>query len=455
MSVSFSKVMDDAPIGRLQWLIAILLTAVMVLEGLDFQVAAYSAPALMKEWHIGKPATAPLLAAATIGTALGTLVGSWTADRFGRKPTIVASVAFFGLMTVICASAGNPQRFGVFRLLSGLGLGAAFPVATAMMREWMPRRASAKAISILTIGIPAGVLLGAVIGSWLLPSVGWRNYFISIGALCVVTTLVLLIALPESPGFLILKGRHREVHRLLARAGKNLGGPDHEVFEVNRADRVEGYLFGATGLLARDNLRTNTGLWVAFFCGSLATYAIAAWLTVLLVDLHLPLATALRGPIAYSSSAIIGSLGVGWLIARLGSRVVVSVLAFLGIAAAVMMSIASYVLTPGPLFFWILFPGLAIAGFCIGSLMAIYLVLAAEAYETRLRTTGIGLMYAIGRGGAILSSFVGGAVLAAALPAGFFIMIAALVVAMLAGSLIVDRHIGSTDRSSRLLAPVT
>jgi AAHS family 4-hydroxybenzoate transporter-like MFS transporter len=169
MSISFRDTMDSASIGRLQWQVAAMMTFVMFLEGIGFQIAAYAGPMLMTQWHLSKPKLAPLLASAMIGMAVGTLIGSWAADRYGRKPTLVVCIIVYGVMTMVCGSSGSPAAFTVWRFLTGLGFGAAFPVTMTVMGEWMPRRAAGKAIGIMTIGIPAGVILGALIGSWLLP----------------------------------------------------------------------------------------------------------------------------------------------------------------------------------------------------------------------------------------------------------------------------------------------
>ena len=168
--------------------------------------------------HLTKPRFGSLLAAALVGMAVGSLLGSWCGDRFGRKPTLVASVLFFGVMTMVCAGANGSMIFVVLRFLSGIGFGTAFPIATTLMGEWMPPRAVGKAIGIMTLGIPMGIMLGALIASFTLPLLGWEWLFAGVGAVCLLFSAVLLRALPESPGFLLLQGRHREAHVNLSRA---------------------------------------------------------------------------------------------------------------------------------------------------------------------------------------------------------------------------------------------
>ena len=433
MSISFRDTMDSASLGKLQWRVAAMMTFVMFLEGIGFQIAAYAGPMLMTQWHLSKPELAPLLASAMVGMAVGTLIGSWSADRYGRKPTLVVCIVAYGLMTMICGSSSSPPAFIVWRFLTGLGFGAAFPVTMTVMSEWMPRRTAGKAIGIMTIGIPAGVILGALIGSWLLPEIGWRWFFGCVGAICLLFALLLFWALPESPSYLVLKGRHQQVHSLLAEAKIRVVGSAADAFHLELQQASDGTFFG------RHNARMSLGMWSAYFCISLANYTIAAWLTIILVDMHLPLASALRGPEMYAFAAIIGSLAIGWFIVHLGSRLTMLALSIFTVGGGVTVAIVIMTLHAHALFASI-FVGLAVMGFCMGGLQPAFYILAASVYPTHNRTTGVGVVAAVGRLGAILSSFVGGAVLALAHASGFFLLIGALAAVAAGGVLLVDQH---------------
>ncbi|WP_428390881.1 MFS transporter [Lichenicoccus sp.] len=435
MSVSLRDAMNEARIGRLQWAVAAMLIGVMMLDGFDLQIAAFSATRLMSEWHLSKLQFSPLLAAAMIGMAFGSLLGSWAGDRYGRKPSLVASVAWFGAMTLICATASSPRTFILYRFLSGLGLGAAFPIATTLMNEWMPPRAAGKAISIMTLGIPAGIVVGALAASRLLPRFGWHSCFAGAGILCLLFSLCLLWQLPESPGYLLLKNRQQEAYAVLSRAWKRSVDNRPDVF------RLEPKRESGRGLLRRSNARVNLGLWLGVLSASFGTYSIGSWVTVILVGLRLPLATALRGPLTFSLSAISGALVVGWLLLRLGSRLTMLLLALLILVSAAAMSAAAYTLPPGGDLFRVLFTGLAFAGFGYGGLQAALYVLAAAAYDTSIRARGVGVAALMGRLGVILSSFVGAAVLALGHESGFFALIAVLAAVTAAGVVVVDRHI--------------
>lgn len=443
MTIQFREEMDVAPLGRLQWKIIALLVGVMVLDGMDLQLAAFCAPQLMKEWALDKPEFGPLLAAALIGMAAGTLLGSWAADRFGRKATLVFCVAYFGVMTMLTAAAGSATEFIAIRFFSGLGFGAAFPVATTMMGEWMPRRAVGKAISVMTIGIPLGGLLGAAAAAVLLPLLGWRVLFVLVGALSVLFSWVLFYRLEESPSYLILKGRHTQTHALMRKAwGRQMGNGSAE-FSLDEP--------GVSGgkVLTHMNSRLNFGLWMAVLFSTIATYAVSGWLTLVFTGLNLPHAIALRGPMTYGMAAITGALIVGWLITRFGSKLTILALAFIAFVATAVLGMVIHVRPAEDLLFPIVFAGIVVIGVCHGALQPALYVIAAGGYSAAARSQGVGAAAGMGRLGAIVGSFVGGTVLAMVLEQGFFAMLSVLALLVAAGALVINRHIARIKKPAQ------
>lgn len=434
MATSLKDAMDAALIGRLQWIIAVMLTAVLVFDGLDLLLAAFSAPLLMKEWGLSKPQFGPLLAAALIGMAFGSLIGSWSGDRWGRRPTLVASVVFFGSMTIVCAGAQTPSAFIALRFLSGLGFGAALPVAMTLMGEWMPPRASGKAISIMTLGIPVGITLGASIASYVLPMFGWQWLFVAVGVACLLFAAFMWRALPESPPYLLLRKRDKDAHALLSRAwSRPVDGPAGTF-------RLEPKRESGESLLVRGNSRVNAGLWLGVLFVSCISYGMSGWITVVLTGLQLLLPTALRGSSTFSLSAVSGALVIGWVLARLGSQLTMLILCLIAVVAASCMAWAADVWPVGPDLFAVLFGGLAFVGFCTGALQAVIYALAASAYDTPIRVRGMGVTSMMSRVGAITTSFAGGAVLAWAHEAGFFALMAAMAAGGAVTALVLNRH---------------
>lgn len=105
------------------------------------------------------------------------------------------------------------------------------------------------------------------------------------------------------------------------------------------------------------------------------------------------------------------------------------------------MGLAAYTLPPGPGLFIMLFTGLAAAGLGTGALQARLYALAASAYDTPIRSRGLGVAAMMSRMGAITTSFAGGGLLSWAHEGGFFALLAAVAAAAALGVALVDRHV--------------
>src|SRR5689334_1366147 len=89
--------------GTASGLIVLLCFFIAGLEGYDIQAFGVAAPRLAPELHLGPAMMGNAGSAAMLGLVIGAFVGGWIADRIGRKPVLVASVAAFGLFSVATA----------------------------------------------------------------------------------------------------------------------------------------------------------------------------------------------------------------------------------------------------------------------------------------------------------------------------------------------------------------
>ena len=109
---------------------------------------------------------------------IGALVGGPVADRFGRKPVLVACSFAFGAFTLLTSTATSLQSLTIFRLLTGLGLGGAMPNAISLTSEYMPKRLRATAITIMFAGFSLGAAVGGFVAAALISRFGWQSVFV-------------------------------------------------------------------------------------------------------------------------------------------------------------------------------------------------------------------------------------------------------------------------------------
>ena len=103
-------------------------------DGLDLLAIAYVIPVIAPLWGLNPQKIGLLISSGFLGQLVGALAFGWIAERFGRMPAMVWSIALFSIMSLACAAAWGFQSFLVLRFLQGIGLGGELPVAASPPR---------------------------------------------------------------------------------------------------------------------------------------------------------------------------------------------------------------------------------------------------------------------------------------------------------------------------------
>jgi putative MFS transporter len=158
--------------------------------------------------------------AALIGLFLGSLLTGPIADRFGRKHIYRWNMALFCVVSVAQFFAQNAEQLLVLRLLLGFALGSDFVVGVSLVAELVPRRFRGPLLALMAVAWTLGFTVSYIIG-YVMQSMGddaWRWILFSSA---VPSLLVLLVrqGTPESPLWLMKKGREREAREVIERLG--------------------------------------------------------------------------------------------------------------------------------------------------------------------------------------------------------------------------------------------
>ena len=242
-----------------------------------------------------------------VGYVIGTLILSPLADRFGRRDMLLVTMIITGLGSLYTAFVPDYNNFIIARVITGIGIGADLALVNTYINELAPREGRARYTSLIFIMSSLGAFLGIWLGLYLttpatafpagLPfalagpgfTAGWRVMYI-IGAVLALVGVLLRFQLPESPRWLISRGRVIEADQVvtnmerLASARMTLPEPPEAIAVQSGETRMPfAEIFGNALYLRRTIL-----LLIVWFVGYITVYSIGAGLTTILVGLHYP-----------------------------------------------------------------------------------------------------------------------------------------------------------------------
>lgn len=152
-----------------------------------------------------------------LGCVVGASVAAFTSDRFGRKRVLLGAAALFTLSSIGAALPRDLLEFSVARLLGGVAIGIASTLSPLYIAEISPAQKRGLLVSLNQLAIVTGILLSYSV-NYLLTGAGpanWRWMFAS-AAVPSILFLLTLLFIPESPRWLVQKGREQEAELFLA-----------------------------------------------------------------------------------------------------------------------------------------------------------------------------------------------------------------------------------------------
>ena len=439
MARSFTEALDAQPMRPFQWMIAAVCMLVLVCDGIDLQLLGIVAPLVIESFGTDASTFGIAAGAALIGFGLGSFAGGVLGDAIGRRWTLALAALVFSLATVGAASAADVMQMALWRLAGGLGFGAAYANALALAGEWMPERWRGVTVSTLSVGTPIGGTIVGLIGPGMAADHGWDGTFLRIGLATTLLVVVIVVALRDSPAFLLALGKRELAQK---NASYVLDNEEELAPEVHAADGAGGQ---RTSVFDRRNLRLNLGIAIAFAAAAMVAYSILTWTTTMLTARGFTLEAA-GGAVALAGiTSMVGSVIVGLAMRRFGS---LRVLVFLSAGLAVVLALLAVKVEAMPaqpslaeqqVVTWLIG---AAGGFFSATIAGMY-VLMTFGYPQSCRSSGIGFGILCSRVGAVGGSALGGTLLemggGSALP--FFAILGTFSVLIAAAAFVIDRHV--------------
>lgn len=399
--VDVKEWIDSRPLSGKQWLILALCFVIILFDGYDAAVMGFIAPALIEDWGISHAEMGPILGAAMFGVAIGALVAGPWADKLGRKKILLLSIGCFACFSLASAFARSPVEMALLRFLTGLGLGAVMPNCVTLVSEYMPERRRSLMITVMYSGFNIGSGAGGFIAAGMLPNFGWQSVLLFGGAIPVVLLPLLMLILPESAMYMVVRNISREkIAATLNRLGGNFTAATAFVLSTPLVPKKAQVL----QLFSRGYASGTVVLWLTYFMGLFVIYLLNGWLPTIMRSGGVTLERAAIVAGLFQLGGTVGGLLVGGLMDRLKAKYVIGFFYLCGCFCLLSQGIWGF----GPTILAVL---VFISGICINGAQTGLQAFSPAFYPTEMRATGVCWMHGIGRSGAILSASLGGVLL--------------------------------------------
>jgi putative MFS transporter len=331
-------------------------------------------------------------ASSLIGIFIGAPVVGWLTDRFGRRWPFTINLIVFIVLGGAQAFVRSPEELFAVRVLLGMAIGAEYAIGAPMLSEFSPSAQRGRLGAVLEVWWYGGFLVSVIVGYVLVDAfdASWR-WVLATSALPAVLTLILRYGLPESPRWLLSRGRKQEAREIALR---HLG--DEQYFDRE----LSAELPARRGVLSLFSpaYRHRTLMVSAFWAFLVAPYfAIVTFAPEVFGALRLD---ARASTIATNAVALLGAFTGMMLVDHVRRRqMLIAPLWICGVALIVVG------LWPeGPVEIIIAcFVAFAFFNALAADMCGVY---PNELFPTDLRTTGVGVAAAASRIGAAIGTFL-------------------------------------------------
>jgi AAHS family 4-hydroxybenzoate transporter-like MFS transporter len=416
--------------------LGVLITLITLFDGYDTFNPAYVIHYVAQPWGLAPSQAGLLVSSGLVGFLFGAMGHGITADRFGRRSTLLAGLWIVNVLTLLTALfATDFLSFCGLRFLTGLGLGVLLPLGTTYINELAPQRLSNRfSLWGVALGWSLGGVTAGLVGVFLTPQYGWQILYF-VGALSIPLTLVVHAVLPESPKFLAARGHIDELRALLSRLR-----PERQAVYQSGSFRVAGKSARQNtivALLAPRYRRVSLTIWLTAFLSLFAIFGLIGWVPTVMLKRGETFAVSFGFGALMQATSFFGGLVLAMLADRgfaSTPRLLGGWWAFGGVAVGALVFVNGHGFNLAIV---------AIAGFCIIGAQHVLNNFTANSYETGFRASGVGMELGVGRVGAILGPYVIGLLQqATGGPEAVFWAIggAAIIAALVIGSLMLQAN---------------
>jgi sugar porter (SP) family MFS transporter len=233
---------------RFVYIVASIAALGGLLFGFDTGVISGALLFIRQDFHLNAFTEGFIVSSLLVGAMVGAGVSGALSDRLGRRTIILVAAVVFAVGAIGAALSPSVETLIFFRFVLGLGVGTASALVPSYISESAPTDVRGSLSSLFQLAITLGILVAYLVNAVFAPLGDWRWPL----GLAFVPAFVLFVGMylmPETPRWLVSKGREKEARRVLARTrtGEEIEG---EIQEIHRVEEEAKEQAGYRELLA-------------------------------------------------------------------------------------------------------------------------------------------------------------------------------------------------------------
>ncbi|MFF3467155.1 MFS transporter [Streptomyces sp. NPDC002619] len=387
-----SHLIDDAPLTRFHKKLTAYSSGGPFIDGYALAIIGVAFTTLSPALGMTAGDEGLVAAASLVGIFFGGAVFGYVTDRIGRHVMYIADLAALALFSVLSAFASEVWQLVLLRFLLGAAIGADYPIATSMLTEYLPRRHRGRMLGATFVVWALGAAAAYVVGASLegLGGNAWR-FMLASPALFAVVTLFLRLGTPESPRWLLSKGRVEQADRSI----KKVFGSQYGVADLTPEPALPEAGFAT--VFRTPYLKRTLFVGIFWTAQVIPLFALYSFAPDLLAGMGI---TGNTAEIFLAVLFVIGGVPGLWLVERLGRRTLL-----LWSFAVIAVALAIPGLVPG-LPNWVSFLAVCVFALASGGSSFLEVVYPNELFPTEIRGTAVGVGTATSRIGAAAGTYL-------------------------------------------------
>lgn len=387
--------LEDVPLNRFHKKLALYSSGGPFLDGYVLSIIGIALVQATPTLQLNAFWQGLIAASALIGIFIGGFLGGWFTDKYGRKMLYTLDLLAIIGFSVAQFWVESAWSLFVWRLLIGIAVGADYPIATSLLAEFLPKKSRGPLVGGLIMMWFVGAAVAYIVGELLLSTGpdGWR-WMLASAAVPGVVFLAMRHGTPESPRWLLNKGRSEEAQKVI----QTVYGPDYGIKDLPEEEVTQS--IPISQLFHSGYGKRMWFITIFWTCSIVPLFAVYAFAPKILEALKLQGSLENFGSAAITVLFLVGCLVALRLVNPLGRRKLL-IHSFLWSGVALLL--LGIFPDSSPTMTFVLFSAYALF---IGGTQILQFIYPNELFPTEIRATAVGLASSLSRIGAAIGTYL-------------------------------------------------